>query len=136
MIRVFTGTCLVVLGVLLIPLALVATSRTGVLITDFALFLIPGALLIRSGRRAEKGQTSARSRVGGGQLLKCAGCESVPPNTIFVPGQNIAGYAGFGRCEACGKIWCQNCDVKVDLGSYYAHRCPRCNKNLSNYLFG
>lgn len=67
--------------------------------------------------------------------LRCNKCGRSAPKDIFIPGRFIAGYAGFGRCTKCGKIWCMNCDAKTGT-DYVYHKCPLCRVTLSNDLFG
>lgn len=69
---------------------------------------------------------------------KCAApfCSKVAAIEIFLAGRDIAGYAGFGRCEECGKVWCKSHSIKVDLGFAYGYQCPRCRVTLSNDLYG
>jgi hypothetical protein len=138
MVRTYIGIFVVFFGVMLLLIcASEASNRTGKLegiLVSLVVFVLPGILLIRSGGRAKKARIAAESQAEA-QTAKCAGCGRVPPGEIFVPGRLIAGYAGFGRCETCGKIWCSECDLKVDAGTFIAHRCPNCRKTLSTLLF-
>lgn len=68
------------------------------------------------------------------ERMTCAGCGSIAPELLLVPGRFIAGYAGFGRCWECRKSWCSVCDRKRDEGDVIYHLCPTCGGELSNDL--
>ncbi|MDP1890898.1 MAG: hypothetical protein Q8K55_08380 [Gemmatimonadaceae bacterium] len=68
--------------------------------------------------------------------VRCSKCGDAAPSQLFRPGVAIAGYAGFGRCQQCGKVWCRNCDAAVETSVAIRHQCPECREALSNDLFG